>query len=258
MGMRNTALLSIAVIAILLMVQLSVIAEADRDDDGSKLEMKVHYLYKTSPAKPDKPDKPGGGKPGGDEGSYETFGRGIVWKDTPIDIVIDADNSGLTTAFVSDAIWAGATEWDSHTSTGLFGSYTISTTATWDDTAPDGENEMVFEDYDNSNVIAVCIIWGYFGGPPGMREIIEFDILFNTDFTWGNADTDGDGTSDDDSVMDVQNIACHEIGHGLGLADLYDSGDSEETMYGYASYGEILKRDLYNGDIAGIQSLYGK
>ena len=108
----------------------------------------------------------------------------------------------------------------------------------------------MFGDYPEDGVIAVTIIWGIFGGPPKNREIVEFDMLFDTDFTWGDADVDS-------SLMDFQNIATHELGHGFGLGDLYNDADIEETMYGYASNGETNKRDLYFGDVAGIQSLYG-
>ena len=48
----------------------------------------------------------------------------------------------------------------------------------------------------------------------------------------------------------------HELGHGIGLADIYDC--ELETMYGYSTEGDIIKRDLYDGDIAGLQKLYGK
>ena len=98
-------------------------------------------------------------------------------------------------------------------------------------------------------VIAVAVVWGYFSGPPKVREILEFDILFNTDFDWGNGEQ---------GWMDLQAIATHEIGHGLGLADLYEDVCAEETMYGLSDYGEIKKRDLNTGDINGIQELYGE
>ena len=82
-----------------------------------------------------------------------------------------------------------------------------------------------------------------------MREIIEFDVLFDTDYTWGDADINP-------TVMDLQNIATHEIGHGLGLADIYDSACSEVTMYGYSVYGETKKRTLEPPDMTGMQELY--
>lgn len=192
--------------------------------------------------KPDKEDKYEG---------YDFLGRNVKWKDLPIEYVIDPDNpQGLSESFVISAIHAGAEEWDSHTSIDLFGTYTIDHDASWDSDTPDGRNEMIFGDYPQENVIAVAVVWGYFLGNPQMREIIEFDILFDVDFPWGDATIDP-------SVMDLQNIATHEIGHGIGLADLYDSKYSEETMYGYASYGEIKKRDLYIGDISGLHKLYG-
>jgi predicted Zn-dependent protease len=58
--------------------------------------------------------------------------------------------------------------------------------------------------------------------------------------------------------MDLRNIATHELGHAVGLADLYENACSEETMYGYSSEGETKKRDLNDGDITGLQQLYGK
>lgn len=74
--------------------------------------------------------------------------------------------------------------------------------------------------------------------------------MFDTDFTWGDATIDP-------AVMDLQNIATHEIGHGAGLDDVYDLACSEVTMYGYSDYGETKKRTLEEPDITGIQELYG-
>ena len=52
------------------------------------------------------------------------------------------------------------------------------------------------------------------------------------------------------ALMDVQNIATHELGHGFGLSDLYQSKWSEQTMYGYSYEGDTAKRDLASGDIS--------
>jgi len=98
-------------------------------------------------------------------------------------------------------------------------------------------------------VIGVTTVWGYFGGPPPRREIVEAHILFNDDFEWG----DGSLNS---ALMDVQNIGTHELGHWVGMGDLYQLGASEETMYGYSEEGETKKRDIYKGDTKGVTKLY--
>jgi len=58
--------------------------------------------------------------------------------------------------------------------------------------------------------------------------------------------------------MDLQNIATHEIGHGVGLADVYQTACSEVTMYSYSTEGEIIKRTFETPDITGLQKLYGQ
>jgi len=182
---------------------------------------------------------------------YGFLGKGVLWKDLPQTYVIDPDSpQGLDGNFVINAISRGIEEWDSHTSTVLFSGYVIDHEASWDSEVRDGRNEFVFESYPDPNVIAVAVTWGYFTGRPSSRKILEFDVLFNTSFAWGDAALDS-------SVMDLQNIATHEIGHGLGLADLYTADCAEETMYGYSTEGETSKRSLEAGDITGLQELYG-
>ena len=215
------------------------------------LEKIVFVHYKKGFAKPSWVNNP---KDKADKNEcYEFLGREVSWKDLSVDYIIDPDNpDGLSESFIINAIGAGAEEWDINTSANLFGSYAIDYNSSWDNSAPDGRNELLFGDYSKDGVIAVTVIWGYFSGPPKTRKITEFDILFDTDFTWGDA------TLNPTTVMDLQNIATHELGHGVGLADLYDTTCAEETMYGYSNYGETKKRDLNNGDIKGIQALYGE
>ncbi|MBN2000761.1 matrixin family metalloprotease [candidate division KSB1 bacterium] len=75
---------------------------------------------------------------------------------------------------------------------------------------------------------------------------MESDIIFNgEDHLWSDS-----GAAD---RYDVRNIATHEIGHSVGLNDLYSTGDSEKTMYGHASLGETKKRSLHSDDINGAR-----
>lgn len=95
--------------------------------------------------------------------------------------------------------------------------------------------------------IAEAHVWSLL--PSG--EIVDTDLRFNNSYKWSGA-----GTPPVDKY-DVQNIATHELGHCLGLADLYDrSLDTEKTMYGKAVKGETKKRTLHTDDILGLRFLY--
>lgn len=257
----NKKLSSLICIALIIIISIPVISIAfARKPDRGPIEKIVFIHYKRN-AKP-----PWAGGPKNGE-NYELLGKGVKWKDFPVTYVIDPDNpDGLSEEFIVSAISASAEEWDSWTGEDLFEDFDATTQVIndgswdgWSYSVPDDRNEFVFDDYPDpyDEVIAVCVIWGYFRGPPSTRKIIEFDIMFDTDFTWGDAGP----TNEDDlgiHVMDLQNIATHELGHGAGLDDLYDTNALEETMYGYSVYGETKKRTLESGDIAGIQVLYGE
>lgn len=166
-------------------------------------------------------------------------------------LAVNSASSGLTDSQVLSSATASATAWDSNTAANLFGTISASSTANFDPgDSPDGVNELSFGNYPTAGVIAVTRIWGIFSGPPSGRFIDQFDILFDTDFTWGDATVDS-------TLMDHQNIATHEIGHGVGLADVYDSPCVDVTMFGFSTNGETKKRTLESQDITGLQSLYG-
>jgi len=79
-------------------------------------------------------------------------------------------------------------------------------------------------------------------------RLLDSDVRFNTYYPWS---TDGSP-----GTFDVQNVATHEHGHSLCLADLYTGSDSEKTMYGNAGYGETKKSTLHQDDINAITYLY--
>ncbi|MBW2970653.1 matrixin family metalloprotease [Candidatus Woesearchaeota archaeon] len=118
-----------------------------------------------------------------------------------------------------------------------------------DTTSTDGKNEVMFGTIRKPGVIAVTIVWATSFDDSG--EIREWDMVFDQkDFAWSNDATAHPG------MMDFQNIATHELGHAIGMDDVYESECNQQTMYGYARTNEIIKRDLAEWDIFGIEELY--
>lgn len=111
------------------------------------------------------------------------------------------------------------------------------------------KNEVTFAPIDNPGAIAVTYVLGIFGGVTAQRELFEWDQIYDdADFAWSMTGEAG--------KMDFESLATHELGHSVGMGDLYTAGCAEQTMYGYATTGETKKRTLEAGDIKGINALY--
>jgi hypothetical protein len=235
------------VVIILLASMTPTIAKLDNPGPPDiQQKIFIHYAKPANQAKP----------PAGEKGYYKLIGA--KWQTTPVPLEVNPSNSGLDDSFVLNTIGIAAEEWDdgAYSNWGgvtpnLFADTITTTTKGYNDLAwtsdkLDGKNTIVWGNYPTPGVIAVTILWYN----RATKTILEFDIVLDTDYAWGNATTNP-------NVMDLQNIATHELGHGAGLDDLYQSAAYQETMYGYSSYGETIKRDLYIGDKAGITKLYG-
>jgi len=169
--------------------------------------------------------------------------------DIPVTLTLYTTNDdSLSAEFVADAITLAAQEWDKYTSANLLSNYETPTVAGKSVAAVtlNGENAVFFGDYSQDGVIAVASYWY----SRATREIVECDIMFDIDFQWGDAKINP-------SLMDLQNIATHELGHFFNLADMYDDSKDYLTMFGYSGEGDTEKRSLAAGDIAGIRKVFG-
>jgi len=192
----------------------------------------IHYAQSAAPAS----------KPIKTETCYKLLGG--KWKTLPVNYIINPGNpQNLSPTFVTSAISTAAETWDAATGSELFNNaYSVDYNIKYG--IQDYKNAIQFGDYSDGNAIAVTSVWF------NRKGIVEFDILFNTKYTWGNATVNP-------IAMDLQNIATHELGHGIGLNDIYTASCSAVTMYGYSSYGDIAKRTLEQPDITGLKSMYG-
>ncbi|MGB9914667.1 MAG: matrixin family metalloprotease [Candidatus Bathyarchaeales archaeon] len=245
-----------ALVIAILLLQAMAVAVAYASPPDLEQHIFIHYAKGAKP-------KP----PATDTGYYKLLGA--KWKVLPVKLEVNPTNEyGLSEDFVKTAISLAAEEWDdgeyslidgdvSTTWSGVSAELVDDTISinysigygdlAWSSDKLDGKNTILWGNYEQQGVIAVTIIWSN----RFTKAIVEFDMVLNTDFEWGNATESGSG------VMDLQNIVTHELGHGLGLGDVYVTAASQETMYGYASYGETIKRSLYKGDMTGITKLYG-
>jgi hypothetical protein len=190
----------------------------------------IHYAKSSGRSKPVWDDT---------QDDFKKIAGGVKWS-SAVSYEVNPTGSDLDNAIVLNTLNASLESWDSKTSFELFASLTQTTETSigYDDT-----NRVIWEAL-SPGVIAVNYLWYN----PATKQIVESDIIFNTGYTWKTT-----GASD---AMDLQNIATHEFGHN-GLNDLRPPKDWALTMYAYSSLGETYKQTLGNGDILGIQELYG-
>jgi len=205
----------------------------------------------------------GGGDDGGDDSGdttstcFASFTKGATWRATESWILEPTNNAGLTEDFLKSELANNMATWEDPDSDDIqdfdiFGDYTDGVVDGADTISPDGKNEVYFADISTSGAIAVTITWYETRGPPQNRDIVEWDMIFDDkDFDWT---TNGDDP-DEKAKMDFANIATHELGHALGLSHPNDTC-TLETMYAFAEDGETIKRDLHDGDIAGVNEMY--
>ena len=187
---------------------------------------------------------------------YGFLANGAKWKSVEPWFVNPSNGRGLGGSYVLSNLASNVSKWEDATD-GTLGNgganvlgdgYFATGTLVADTVSPDNLNEVYFANVADPGAIAVTIVWGIFSGPTFNRKLVEWDQVYDDfDYDWS--------ASGELGKMDFENIATHELGHSVGLADLYNTC-TEETMYGYADYGETKKRDLNSGDVQGMNAMY--
>jgi hypothetical protein len=165
----------------------------------------------------------------------------------------------MTDDLARDAIAAAANTWDNAVAQNLF----IDTNTVIVDynkavnnpsaTTMDGYNVNGWWDFSGTNTLGLSSWWynpdSVVGG---YKSILESDIWYAKDKSWS---TTGTG-----SAIDFQTVATHELGHSIGMGDLYTlpNGDPRKSDYAQImnSY-DAPQWTLGNGDRTGAQKLYG-
>ena len=247
---RKSLCLVVAVVVVGTIFLSAYLASAAPPGKGSdRVLSKIRFIhFKKGHAKPPWAGPPNGGGKEDEKGYYSYIAKGAKWEVIEDYLLNPGNNDGVGQDLVLYAVAAGMNEWEAYGGE-IFRDLKLDNGVSYKDGAYRGWNTLSFGSYGNPDVIAVATVWGYFTGPPSQREIVEAHVLMNDDFVWGDA-------AGDVTLMDIQNIVTHEIGHCAGMGDVYQLEASEETMYGYSEEGETIKRDLYYGDITGITKLY--
>lgn len=157
--------------------------------------------------------------------------------------------SGVTQAQFVDAVTSAASEWDANTGATLL---TYGGTVTKDkDGIFNNQSSVQYGGQVPLGAIAVAWVRVVEG------TVQEIDIRLSKSFKWAYNDTATGNCGGADGKMDLRDILVHEWGHGVGAAHTSaNAGDNAQTMFPYASYKELLKRSLANGDKASLQAIY--
>ena len=182
---------------------------------------------------------------------YALCGRSWAYMPNPMgeNYVINAncsDASAGTAAEQRTQIQNGPNAWNF---SGAAFEFTYGGTSGLTSVNEDGTNLVCFSNTPPGagDYVAVTYSWSTSG------NITECDLCYNDrDYVFWN------GSGSCSGMMDIWDIATHEFGHFLCLADLYNSSDSAATMYGYVDYCDIHGRDLATDDVNGIILIYGR
>lgn len=157
-------------------------------------------------------------------------------------------NEKLSATAVASAISSAAEEWDDVTNQELFSGVTATSDSKYKVDARDGYNVAGWKSLTSApSALAYSRTWYTTPKVDGYYSAIESDLCFNTKYAWSTSGSKN---------YDVRTVALHELGHTIGLLDLYGksqfSGDTRQIMHYYTGPG----KHLGNGDMNGAWILY--
>lgn len=209
---------------------------------------------------------------GGSYSSYKLTGYRWNVLDPKVQLYLNPTGipTGLTSTSSQSAIADAANTWDNAVAGNIFADGTtviIDSAKVVDDPfsktpKKDGYNVNGWKNFGNS-FIALNRWWTNGAKVDGYYSLIESDIWYNLDYEWTTSLTTAKSTN----ALDLQSVALHELGHCIGMGDIYSTTyggslppsdprteDLEQVMNLYNGQ----QRTLGNGDTAGAQILYGK
>lgn len=191
----------------------------------------------------------------GDTRLFRVSASGARWQSLPV--VYTEDPQGAPGKIASDAVTKAFGAWDEQLSGDLFDHNTGVAPGTWAcepagqvGHKPDGLNTVFWADISDAYPGALAVACVSFAAFPQSTVFLEFDMALNSTSAWDTGHDEGA------PGYDVQSAVTHEVGHVLGLYDLYLSSAKELTMHGYLTPRDIGKRTLEAGDVAGLLYLY--
>ncbi|MDQ1261671.1 MAG: hypothetical protein QG575_852 [Euryarchaeota archaeon] len=208
---------------------------------------------------------------GGSYASYKLTGYRWNVLDPKVQLYLNPTGKpiGITSTSAKNAISAAANTWDDAVAGNIFADGTtvivdknkVVDAAFTNKPKRDGYNVHGWTKFGNG-FIALNRWWTNGVKVGGYYNIIESDTWYNLDYKW----TTSLATAEKTGKLDLQSVALHELGHCIGMGDIYSTTyggsllptddrtkDFEQTMNLY----DGPQRTLGNGDITGAQILYG-
>ena len=205
---------------------------------------------------------------GGSSSSYDL--EGVRWNQNNPQIQLYLNPTGMPTSLTQDsardAIAAAANTWDDAVAQNLFkdtNTVIVDSTKTVSDpfatsSTMDGYNVNGWWNL-GGNTLGLTRYWynpnSVVGG---YKSLLDSDTWYAKEKSW-TADW-STAVNSGNSIFDLQSVAVHELGHSIGMGDLYTLPASDPRSSDYAqvmnSY-DAPQRTLGNGDRTGAQTLYG-